>query len=122
MATITYSTLTDLLDLSVPTDITAANAEKIIDQAIDLLNLYGNLDLPNMSGTAGAKSVSVESRQRGAILSVARAVYYGFYKGLETASAGPVNVSSPDLMSNQSVLASVKEEAELLKDFDISYG
>ena len=122
MATITYATLTDLLNLSVPSDITAANAEKVIDQAIDSLNLYGDLDIPNMTGTAGTKSVSITSGERGAILMVARAVYYGFYKGLDTTSVQSLNVASPDLMSNPQVLGAIKEAAEMLKDVDITIG
>lgn len=102
--------------------ISDTNAEYILDQAIDLLNLYGNVDLPNMSGSAGNKTLSVESKQRGAIYLVARAVYYAFFKGIETSTAGGLTVATPDLLADPTVVQTVKEAARRLVEVDVDYG
>lgn len=96
--------------------------EKIIDLAIDCLNLYADCDLPNMTGTAGSKQVNLNSRQKAAVFIVARAIYYGFYKGLESSTVGGLAVSTPDLMSNPNVLAAIEKAAEKLKEVEVSYG
>lgn len=103
-------------------EISNTNAEKIIDYAIDQLNLYGDVDLSNMSGTAGSKTVGLESREKAAVFNVARTIYYSCYKGVETTTVGGITVSSPDPMSNPTVLASIKENARLLAEIDVSYG
>jgi len=103
-------------------DITDATMETVIDQAIDELNLEGNLDLPNMGGTAGSKTVSLESRERGAIQRVARAIYYSFYKGIETSSVANLTVSSPDLVSDPNVQRAVREAARRLVEIEVDYG
>jgi len=120
MPNITASDLDAILNLA--GQVSNTNLEKIIDLAIDCLNLYGNLDLPNMSGTAESKTVSLESREKGAVFIVARAIYYSFYKGVESSTVGGLSVSTPDLMSNQTVLAAVKEAARQLAEIDVDYG
>ena len=78
MVSVTASTFKDLINNS---DLANATAEKIIDQAADSLNVYleENNQLPNMSGTAGSKTVSVSSAQRGALMNMAREVYAVLY-------------------------------------------
>ena len=118
MATVTYADLRVLLNE--PT-LSPTDAEQIIDLAVDSLNLYG-ADLPNMTGTAGAKSLSLESKEKGAVFLVARAVYYGFYKGLSSVSVSSISVSTPDVMSNASIIGAVKEAGHLLSEPDVDYG
>jgi hypothetical protein len=118
MVTITHDSLTTLLNDTV---IVAATAEEIIDLAVDTLNLYG-ADLPNMSGVAGVKTVSVESKEKGAILLVARKIYYGFYKGSTNVSIGGLAVSNIDVLGNQSVLNFAKECASRLTELDVTLG
>jgi hypothetical protein len=101
--------------------ITATNAEYILDLAIDLLNLQG-ADLPNMGGSAGSKSVSLESSQKAAVFIAARAIYYGFYKGITNVAASPFNVTTNDLMSNPQVLDSIKTAARQLSEPEVSRG
>ena len=120
MATITYVDLHDLLHITVA-DISAINAEKIIDLAVDCLNLYG-ADLPNMTGTAGAKSLSLESKEKGAVFMVVRAVYYGFYKGLDVVGISSLSASSPDVMSNSTIAAVIKDAGHLLSEVDVDVG
>ena len=118
MATVTATEFKTLINDSSLAD---ATAEIIIDQAIDLLNLHG-AELSNLGGTAGTKTVSVESKQKGAIYFTARAVYYGFYKGVESVAPGGVTITSSDLMSNLNVLQTVKEAARQLTEMDVSRG
>jgi hypothetical protein len=91
MTTITYQTLQDLLNIT----IAATSAEAIIDHAINLLNAYG-ADLSNMTGTAGAKSWSGESREAGAIMEVASSIYNNKFltSGGSGSSFGMLGVSS----------------------------
>lgn len=105
------------------TDATATEAEYMLDQAIDLLNLYGRLDpeLSNLTGTAGTKSLSCQSRERGAIYMVARAIYASFFKnaaGTVSAALGPQSSSSSDLMSNPAVQKAVMDAATSLQTSD----
>lgn len=90
MVSVSYSDLHNLLNLSVG-DISAAKTEALLDQAIDLLNLYANQSLSNMSGDAGSKTVTLTSKQRGAVLEVAKAVYYRDYLSQTPITGGNVN-------------------------------
>lgn len=120
MATITADEFQVIMNKT-DSDISNTNAEYIIDLAIDLLNTYG-ADLPNMGGTAGSKTVSVESRQKGAVMLVARAVYYGFYKGVEAVGVGGLAVAVADVLGNATVVAAIKDAARQLVELDVSYG
>jgi len=101
------------------TNLSDTNAEYIIDFAISQINLYSHADLSLMSGTAGSKTVNFESEEYAAVLTAARAVYYGFYKRLETSTVGGLTVSSPDLESNPVVLAEIKEAARQIAELDV---
>jgi hypothetical protein len=89
MVTYTYSMLQNVLNIDTD-DVTAANTENLIDQAIHLLNLAGAhvandrsvsyTDITNLSGTAGSKTVTLTSAQAGAVTEVAKAVYYRDYR------------------------------------------
>ena len=121
MAAITASTMTTLLHLS---GFTEATMEEIIDTAIDILNLFGKgmVDLPNLGGTSGSKTVTLESSQAGAVKLVARAIYHGFYKGIDTQAIQSLTLSASDVLGNPTVMAAIREAAELLKDVDIDVG
>lgn len=118
MVTVAAATLTTPL---ADTTIAVATAEQIIDIAIDTLNLFG-ADLPNMTGTAGTKTVSLESKEKGAVLLVARKIYYGFYKGATNVGIGGLSVTTPDVLGNASVLNFAKECASQLMEMDVSHG
>lgn len=103
--------------------LTATNAEYILDTTIDQLNLYADLELSNLQGTVGSKSLSVTSAQRGAIYFGARAIYASFWKNAanETGGIGALNsANSGDLMSNPVILSAIKEAALILQDLDYS--
>jgi len=63
-------------------DITATLAEINMDQAINLLNVFG-AGISNLSGTAGSKSGSYTSAEVGAIMVMAREVYAKLYKNAD---------------------------------------
>ena len=119
MVTITASTLDTLLNLS--SGVPDETLEDLIDASIDLLNLFG-ADLPNLAGAAGSKSVSLESREAGAVKLVARAVYHAFYKGIDTSSVHGLSYSQTDLLGNAVVVQSVQTAARMLAELDVSVG
>lgn len=121
MTSYTHTMLTDVMNLEVGVlkDITAPNAEKIIDLAVDALVLFG-AELDNMAGTAGAKTISLEQKQHAAVLIVARAIYLGFYKDLDTANLGPLSVTTADVMRDPATLQLIKDAAAELKKDDTS--
>jgi hypothetical protein len=118
MVSVTAHTFIDLMDL---TSFDHESAEKILDMAVDCLNLYGQLDMSNMAGTAGSKTLNVTSQQKAAVMLVARAIYYGFYADLTPASISSLGTTAaPDLLSNANVQESVREAARLLQESDYS--
>jgi len=97
------------------------NIEKIIDLAIGGLNGFG-ADLPSMSGTAGSKTVGLESKEYFWVFYVARAIYYSYYKDIEPAAVQGLSLGTADLMSNATVLAAIKEGARQLVELEVSHG
>ena len=120
MANLTASDIDTLLNLNGSPAATVV--ETWIDQAVNLLNLYGKLDLSNMSGTAGSKTVSLESEERGAVQEICRIIYYDYYKGLDATSMQGLTISAPALMSNPVVKQTVVEMARQLAELDVSRG
>lgn len=104
------------LDVSIDT---ATDQEEMVDAAIDQLNLAGAPTIPNMAGTVGAKTVTLTSKQRGAVLFVARAVYASYNKNPEATSSdstGQASLSQMDMMSNSNVLNAIQTAAKNLRD------
>lgn len=114
----TYTMLTNLMNLSVGSgagyDISAINAELVIDLAINCLNLFG-ASLSNMTGTAGSKTVTLEPAEHAAISLVARAIYYSFHKSLVTVGVGGLSLSTSDLLKDPATLQLIKDCALQLK-------
>jgi hypothetical protein len=83
--------------------------ETILDLAIDSLNIYG-ASLSNMSGTVGSKTVTLETKERGAVFIVAREIFQKFYKGAGTATpSGGFTITVGDLL-NDNEFASLCEK------------
>jgi len=120
MVSLTASDIDTLLNLSGSPSATVI--ETWIDQAINLLNLYGKLDMSNMNGTTGSKTVSLESEECGAVQEICRIIYYDYYKGLDAAVVQGMTVSSPALMSNPTVKHAIVEMARQLAELDVSRG
>jgi len=119
MVTVNADTFIKIFNVA---DFDDEHAEAILDLAIDLINLYSDVDLSNMSGTAGNKTVNLESKEKGAVFLVARAIYFGCYKKPESTAIQGQSLSIADVMGNAAVLASVKEAARQLAELDVSYG
>jgi len=118
MVAVTADTFKDLMNKP---DLDSEVVEKILDLAVDCLNLYGQLDMSNMAGTAGSKTLNLTSQQNAALLIVARAIYYGFYLGLSSAAIASQSVTNPsDLMANSVVSDSLREAARLLQEPEYS--
>lgn len=104
MVSVTYTTFNTLYGLSVG----QTQAEAIIDQAIDLLNLYANQSISNLSGG----STTVTGAQRGAIMMVAWAIYYSLNP--TGAALGPVSATPANPMMNAEVMKAVNQAANML--------
>jgi len=119
MASISATEFKALID---DDDITATNAEYILNLAVDVLSLFSDADIANMSGTAGSKTWGGTSKQKGAIYLVARAIYQSFYKRGESTSAGGLSFSSGDVLGNPTILSTIQMAARRIAEFDVSYG
>ena len=118
MVSITADIAQAMLNLS-DSDITNTNMEYLIDQAVNRLNTYGS-ELPNMTGSVGSKTLSVESREAGAIYEVARLIYYGYYKGQDSTAISSLSVTSPNMLSNPVVEGQIERLARQLSEMDVS--
>jgi hypothetical protein len=102
--TVTYTTLTTLINDST---VTAAQAEAIIDHAINKINVYmpSANALDNLSGTSGSKTGTYTSAETGGIIDVAVAVYNNIYvnSGAESTSFGLGAISSSSSGSSTSM-------------------
>jgi hypothetical protein len=114
---------------AVSSDFTATQWESCIEQAIDAVNgalKEGDL-LPQMTGTAGSKTVSLTSAQAGWIRELAVAVYSNMQSAGASSSSDSVGgISSSQSNSSQggvnNVMVMAREAADALKVPDVSYG
>lgn len=104
------------------TDITDAETENLFDLAANTFNIFG-CDVPIMTGTAGSKTVTYTSAQKGAVFQGARIMYASFYKNASNTniSASNMSLTSTDLMSNSTVWNMLKDIAVALKGAGATY-
>jgi hypothetical protein len=114
MVTVNAASLTGPMGLS-SAQLSAANAEIIIDLAVDCLNLFG-AEIANMSGTAGTKTLTATSAEKGGIILVARAIYDNFYRNLDNISIASLSISTPNVLGNENVLKIVQMVVPHLAD------
>lgn len=113
---------------SIDSTFTATKWEACIDQFIDLVNGYARDDvLPNMSGTAGSKTVSVTSGQAGFIRRGATAIYAATKNAGASSTSRSIGVISESSSSstsgeNDSPAELAQQAAEYLKEIEVSYG
>ncbi len=100
--------------LKIPTAISNQSIEDLAEATIDIMNSLG-ADIPNMSGTAGTKELSLESKQRGKFWLGIRATYNSL-KDLTSKSVGDVSFTPADLLSNDVVMAQLQKAASLSTD------
>ena len=115
MPTITAAELQQIMNLS-DTELPHANAEGLIDFAIDALNVFG-AGLSNLGGATPDKTLTVTSKQRGVIMLVTRLCYYGAYKDLQTTALGPMSTSLANLMQDPAFVQTVKTLAYQIRSF-----
>jgi len=104
MVSVSHTDLQTLLNIDAGT-LSDEDAETVLDDAIDKLNLYGRLAIPNMNGGApGAKTVTLTSPQRGAVLGVAKACYYRGYGASSSESIAIGNISKSGSSSSAATM------------------
>ncbi len=100
--------------------------ENLINDAIDMLNLYAPptaTEISNLSGTAGSKTVTLTSKQKAAVLYVARVLYSSYIQntsGNTSRSIANISLSQTDMLSNATVLAAIKDAAANLSPAETS--
>jgi hypothetical protein len=96
--TVTEATISDIIN---DAELTAENAEKLINGSVHILNIFG-CDLTRLTGTAGSMSASWTSQQIGAVILVFRVLYASHYKnaGNNNVNISSLSVATTDLMSN----------------------
>jgi hypothetical protein len=124
----TEITGSDTFFTNVDSSFTATKWEACIDQAVDKINGYSRDDiLPNMTGTAGSKTVSVTSSQAGFIRDIAVAIYARDKNaGASASSFGLGSLSQSSSTSTGAGASQVDELAKsaalYLKEIEVSYG
>ena len=125
MTTITGA---DTFFTNIDSSFTATKWEACIDQAIDKINGYARDDiLPNMTGAAGSKTVSVTSGQAGFIRDLAVAIYANTKSaGASSSSYGLGGLSESSSASTGAGASQIdeiaKDAANQLKEIEVSYG
>ena len=119
MPTVTAAEFNLLMDLSTA-DLPLITGEAIIDLAINCINNLGTLEISALSGTAGSKTLTVDSNERAAIMYGARAIYYGFYRGVDHVQVGNINLTVPDVLANPEVRSTLEKLAQNLHEEDWS--
>ncbi len=97
--------------LKIPTAVSNQSVEDLADATIDIMNSLG-ADIPNMSGSAGTKTLSVDSKQRGKFWLGIRATYNSL-KDLTSKSVGDISFQPADLLSNDIVMQQLTKAANL---------
>ena len=88
--TLNAASLTNIVNTRVPdANLTAAVAEDILDRAINKIVLYGkgNVNLRNLEGTSGTKSLTLSQQEHAGILSVSVAIFAKDYKAAGSGSS-----------------------------------
>jgi hypothetical protein len=100
---------------------TATKWETLIDQAINRINGAARDDiLPNMTGTASTKTVSLTSGQEGYVRSITALLYQSEYKQPGSSGVSVVNDNVPDVRGQLERL--ILEAALNLREMEVSYG
>jgi len=119
MPAVTAAEFNSLMDLSTA-DLPLATGEDIINLAIQCIDNLGGLEISTLSGSAGSKTLSVSDSERAAIMYGARAIYYGFYRGVSTLSMGGISLTVPMVLENSEVRSMLQTLANNLKEQDWS--
>ena len=103
------------------TSISDTNAEIQLDQAISSLNIFlGDNTISNLGGAAGSKTLSVSSKQKGAVQLVAQAIYNNVYKGIENVGVGGLTVTTFNFVNTSNFINYVAAIAEKLNTDELT--
>ena len=116
----------DTFFTNIDSSFTATKWEACIEQSIDKINGYSRDDiLPNMTGTAGSKTVSVTSGQAGFIRDIAVAIYANTKTAGSTSSSvgvGGLSISNSNSTGAAQIDELARNAALCLKEIEVSYG
>jgi len=95
--------------------ISAANMENIVDIAINVLNMFGAATITNMNGgAAGSKTVTLTSKQAGAVFLAVRLIYRAFWIGPKGSTTLGQSISEADVLANSTIVETIKLTARRL--------
>jgi len=114
MASVSTSDWRGVMNLPTMSD---DDAQHIINQAINELNMEG-AGLSNMT----SYTVTLTSKQQGAVFAVARVIYYSFYKDVEPKALAGMSIGSADLRSNPTVDQMIRRYGQMLADVPFCVG
>ncbi len=97
--------------LKMPPAVSNQSVEDLADATIDIMNSLG-AELPNMSGSAGSKTLNVDSKQRGKFWLGIRATYNSL-KDMTSKNVGDISFQPADLLSNNVVMQQLQRAATL---------
>lgn len=109
--------ITQLKTIFNDSSIADATMEDLTDAVIDELNLNG-LSISNMAGSAGSKTITLTSAQKGAVRRIFRVIYSSWYKNADNIQAGGVgniSLAFADLISQPETQKMITQTAALLK-------
>ncbi|MDD5263868.1 MAG: hypothetical protein PHU43_03430 [Candidatus Bipolaricaulis sp.] len=106
--------------LKIPPAVSNQSIEDLADATIDIMNSLG-ADIPNMNGSSGAKTLNVDSKQRGKFWLGIRATYNSL-KDMTSKSIGDVSFQPADLLSNDIVMQQLQRAATLAAEPSIRRG
>jgi hypothetical protein len=97
--------------------ISATNMENIVNIAINVLNMFGAATITNMnSGAAGSKTVTLTSKQAGAVFLTVRQIYDSFWKPRGTTVTQGQSVTLADVLANPTIVATIEKIASRLSE------
>lgn len=108
--------ITQLKNIFNDSSIADATMENLVDAVVDELNLQG-CTLSNMAGTAGSKTITLTSAEKGAVRRIFRVIYASWHKNADNTNVGvsSLTMNYTDLMSNPTVMQMIEDTATALK-------
>jgi len=95
--------------------ISATNMENIVNIAINVLNMLGAATITNMNGgAAGSKTVTLTSKQAGAVFFTVRQIYDGFWKPRGTTVTQGRSITIADVLANPTIVETIRLAAQRL--------
>lgn len=107
----------DFQDVLNDASISDETMERLVDVAIDTLNVLGAETITNMNGGApGAKTVTLTSKQHGAVIFALRQIYLGVWKKPTATTTLGQSISVSDVLANPTIVALLEKMAHRLSE------